>query len=927
MSAKITQLTELGQSLWYDDMGRRLLDNGDLAKMIHSGEIRGLTSNPSIFNQAIAQSKDYDSALIPLSWAGYGDREILEQLMVEDIQRVADLLFPLFLETKGGDGFVSLEVRPDYAFDTDNTIKEAQRLWNVVNRPNLMIKIPATKPGLVAIQQSITAGININVTLIFSLDRYKEVMWAYISGLEARQKAGKPVDCIYSVASFFISRIDSKVDKYLESIIQANGTDAQLAHSLLGKIAIANARLAYQEFKKAFESDRFLKLHKDGAVLQRPLWASTSTKNPSYPDTMYVDELIGAHTVNTVPPKTIDAFRDHGKVTQSIERNLEAAYQNFSNLEKVGISMQNVTQELEEEGVQAFSIAFTSLLDSVKQRRENALTELGTLREAVSRRINQFHADNFSKRLHSMDATLWTDHPDGQEEVGKRMGWLSSPSKSLAILPEIKKFVSDVEKAGYTHALLLGMGGSSLAPEVISLIYGKAVSGLKLTILDSTDPSQLLSAARKNPTARTLFIVSSKSGGTAEVNALFSYFWERARRLLGDRSREHFIAITDPNTSLEKIAIEHKFRKVFLADPEVGGRFSALTAFGLVPAALMGVDVEEFLRTASRMASECNPDQPVGRNPGIVLGAVLGEAFKQQKDKLTFIADPELAPFGSWLEQLIAESSGKQGKGIVPIHGESLGFPDDYGDDRIIVYLRSTGNYDGKVNKLRKAGKLVITENIPDNYALGAEFYKWEIAISTACSIIGVNPFDQPDVQDSKNRTLEKIAYYKSHHSFDERTPDIEEQGIYIYSHPRVSGKRPQDYINNLLLSAKPGDYFAINAYLKRDKKVEATLHGLRTWIKVKTRLATMVGFGPRFLHSTGQLHKGGANNDIFLVITADPMHDVRIPCEELSFGTLLYGQALGDLEALEASGRRIMHIHFNSLSWFTDFVKRLTAE
>ena len=927
MSSKIMLLTDLGQSLWYDDMGRRILDNGELASMINHGDIRGLTSNPSIFNNAIAKSKDYDSALIPMAWAGYSDKMILEQLMVEDIQKVADLLRSLFEKTHGGDGFVSLEVSPKLADDTEKTVEEAQRLWNLVNRPNLMIKIPATKPGLLAIQQSIAAGINVNITLIFSISRYKEVMEAYLSGLEDRNKAGKPVDHINSVASFFVSRIDSKVDKYLEGVIQASGPDAAKARSLLGKIAIANARLAYQEFRMVFESDRFIKLRAKGAKIQRPLWASTSTKNPSYHDTMYVDELIGAHTVNTVPPQTLDAFRDHGNVKLTIETHLHEAHDNFIDLEAVGISMQKVTQELEEEGVEAFSISYESLLTSVKQRRESALVELGRLGISISKRVAQLQVDNFSMRFYSKDATLWTNDPKGQEEVRIRMGWLESPLSSQVLLPELKSFITEVQNAGYTQALLLGMGGSSLTPEVMSLIFGNTVSGLKLAILDSTDPAQVLRAARKNPISNTLFIISSKSGGTAEVKAMFEYFWERVQRSVGEKAGEHFIAITDPGTSLVKLAIERKFRKIFLVDTNVGGRYAALTAFGLVPAALMGINVDELLSCATKMASECSLDQPLGRNPGFVLGVVLGEAFNNHKDKLTLIADPELAPFGTWLEQLIAESSGKQGKGIVPIHGERPASPEVYSADRFFVYLRRNGKYDRKVNILRKIGQSVLTQDIQDNCAVASEFYKWEIAIATACSIIGVNPFDQPDVQDSKNRTLAKISYYKTHHIFIESKPVFNEQGIYIYGKEPVSGKQLKDLVSKFLSTAIPGDYIAINAFIMRDKKIEATLQDLRTWIRAKTRLATMVGFGPRFMHSTGQLHKGGANNGLFLVITADPVRDAEIPHEGLSFGSLEHGQALGDLEALEARGRRTMHIHLTDPKLLTTLVNKLTLE
>ncbi len=925
MTSKISELTDLGQSIWYDNIERRLLENGELAELINRGDIRGLTSNPSIFNNAIAKSKDYDSALIPMSWSGYTDKMILEQLMIEDIERVADLLRPLFDKTHGGDGFVSLEVRPDLAYDTEKTIDEAQRLWQIANRPNVMIKIPATKPGLSAIRHSIAAGININITLIFSIERYMEVMEAYLSGLEERINAGKPIDHIHSVASFFVSRIDTKVDKYLEPIIQKGGRKAQLAQSLLGKIAIANARLAYQEFRKVFESDRFARLKSKGATLQRPLWASTSTKNPAYPATMYVDELIGAYTVNTIPPQTLVTFRDHGKVQLTIEKNLDEARNDFTNLDAVGISIQQVTQELEEEGVKAFSASYDSLLDSVKQRRHDALVELGSLAHSVSTRVDQLQAENFSKRFYAKDATLWTNEPKDQEEVRIRMGWLGLPTSSRAIYPEVNKFVSDIQKAGFTHVLLLGMGGSSLAPEVMSLINGDAISGLKFTILDLTDPAQVLAASKGNPVSRTLFIVSSKSGGTAEVNALFDYFWNRAIRSVGGKAGEHFIAITDPGTSLEKLAFERNFRKTFLADPHVGGRYSALSAFGLVPAALMGIELEELLNRASWMAYECSPEQPLGRNPGFVLGVILGEAFKLGRDKLTLIADTELASFGTWLEQLVAESSGKQGKGIVPIQGEVLAAPELYGTDRLFIYLRRNGKYDRKVKLLRKAGQIVLTQDIQDTSAMGAEFFKWEIAIASACSSLGVNAFDQPDVQDSKNRTVAKISYYKTHHMFDESTPVLEEQGISLYGKTPSDGKHLSMVVSKFLTSGKAGDYVAINAYVRRDKKNEALLQELRTWIRAKTRLATTVGFGPRFLHSTGQLHKGGANNGLFLVITADPDQDVEIPQGGLSFGTLERGQALGDLEALEARGRRVMHIHIANPELLSTLIKKIT--
>lgn len=362
------QLLEAGQSVWYDNIQRNLLKNGEMAGMIARGEIRGVTSNPSIFMNAITKSQDYDQSLLPLVDSGLSAEEIFFRLAIEDIQAATDLFLPLYRQSKGGDGYVSLEVSPYLANDTESTLAQVKKLWQLVDRPNLMIKIPATKAGIPAITAAIAAGINVNVTLIFSLQRYSEVMDAYLKGLEQRTAAGMPVDTIASVASFFVSRVDTNVDKRLQSIVQAGGAKAKQAEVLLGKAAIANARLAYAAYKKVFSSERFLKLKQQGARVQRPLWASTSTKNPAYRDVMYIEELIGRDTINTIPQQTLNAFLDHGKVRPSLEQDLTGATKTLADLEMLGISMDEVTYELEVEGVKTFADAFTVLLDAVKAK-------------------------------------------------------------------------------------------------------------------------------------------------------------------------------------------------------------------------------------------------------------------------------------------------------------------------------------------------------------------------------------------------------------------------------------------------------------------------------------------------------------------------------------------------------------------------------
>ncbi|GAP14968.1 transaldolase [Longilinea arvoryzae] len=920
--SRIDSLHALGQSLWYDNIQRRLLENGELEKMIRDGDIRGVTSNPSIFNNAIAKSSDYDAALKPMAWAGWKAEDIFWQLAVEDIQAAADLFRPLYDSTHGGDGYVSLEVNPYLANDTVNTVSEARRLWALVDRPNLMVKIPATRAGIPAIQQAIAAGINVNVTLIFSLQRYVEVMDAFLRGLEERVAHGQSIDSIASVASFFVSRIDTKVDGRLEKVIQAEGTAAPQAASLRGKAAIASARLAYAKFQEIFGSDRFVKLKAKGGRTQRPLWASTSTKNPDYRDVIYVEELIAPDTVNTVPPQTLVAFKDHGESAVTIEKDLAGMRKALADLEAMGIHMEQVTDELEEEGVKSFSDAFTGLLKTIDDRRTACLAELGDLQEKIARRVKNLTDIDAARRLWQPDPTLWTEDPAEQKEILQRVGWLRAPEKSRALISQAKRILADCQQEGYTHALLLGMGGSSLAPEVLRLTFGVQSAndkpGLDLAILDSTDPAQVRTAAQRAPLARTLFIVSSKSGSTSETQSHLAFFWKRAVHSLGKvKAGEHFVAITDPGSMLEKQARERSFREVVLADPNVGGRYSALIAFGILPAGLLGLDLDLWLARAGRVMSVSTPATPAGRNPGLVLGAILGEAALAGRDKLTILTDPEFSAFGSWLEQLVAESSGKQGKGIIPVDQETLLPPRNYSKDRLFVYIRLTGSLDEQVKKLHAAGHPALVLPVKDTYDLSAEFYRWEVAIAIACAVLGVDAFNQPDVQDNKTRTQQKIAAFQKSGKLDEGEAIWEGEGGRVYGQefPGLNGaKTIADVVEAFLQQAKAGvDYVALNAYLPRNPRTASKLQKVRSVLLVRTGCATTLGFGPRFLHSTGQLHKGGGDNGVFIQITRDPTVDFEIPEQGIRFATLERAQALGDLEALRSRGRRAIRIHLTS--------------
>lgn len=907
---RIEKLTSLGQSLWLDNIQRKQLENGELKAMIERGDIRGMTSNPSIFNNAIAKSKDYDAALTSLAWAGWDAEKIFWQLAIEDIRAACDLFAPLYEETDGGDGYVSIEVSPDVAHDTEATLAQVEQLWARVRRPNLMVKIPATKAGLPAIRKATAVGINVNITLIFSLARYAEVMEAYLSGLEDHLAAGHSVNHIASVASFFVSRVDSKVDPQLPD-----------GSSLQGKAAIANAKLAYDAYEQTFSSRRWENLKVKGARVQRPLWASTSTKNPAYPDTMYVDHLIGPDTVNTVPPSTLEAFRDHGVAEVTITRGLEEAQDVLHQLEDDGISMETVTQELEDEGVKAFADAFAQLLKTIDERRMSAAASLGSLADPVAKRIAQLEADSVPERLWKHDPTLWTTDPEGQAEVQKRMGWLDSPNKARELLPLYKAFADEIHKEGISRVLVLGMGGSSLTAEVFSALQAAAnlKSPVSLAILDSTDPEQVSLAGENFPPDKSIYIVASKSGGTAEVMAAFDYFWALSN---GDGSR--FVATTDPGTPLEALARKHSFRRIFSSDESVGGRYSALTDFGMVPAALIGLDLERFLDRAEWMKQQSGAHVPAARNPGLTLGAVIGEGARAGRDKLTILADTPLSAFAHWIEQIIAESSGKGGKGILPVPLEPIGEPDVYGKDRLFIYLRQTGDFDENLKALLEAGHPVVEYAIPDLYEVGAEMYRWEIATVIACSILGVNAFDQPNVEASKKITKAKIAEYQKSGQLDEDKPIQTGDGYQVFSSTDVNGFTLAEVLENFLAEAKPNGYVAINAYLPRNEELVQKLQDLRVAIRAKTGNAVTAGFGPRFQHSTGQFHKGGPDNALFLVITADPSKDFEVPTEGLTFGTLIRAQALGDYEALIEAGRKVVRVHLPRVQDIEMFVKAL---
>jgi len=930
---KLNQLANLGQAIWLDYIERSFLTSGKLQALIDMG-LRGMTSNPTIFEKAIIGSRtsgseltaEYDSSIQRLVEQGKSPQDIYENLVIQDIQLAADLFRPVFEKTNGDDGYISLEVSPTLAYDTQTTLAEAKRLWQQVNRPNLMVKIPATPAGIPAITQAIAEGINVNVTLIFSLVRYQEVMEAYLRGLEQRLEERKPLDHIASVASFFVSRLDTKIDKLLEKILQQEGPLAALAASLRGKCAVANARVAYALFREVFESERFRILHDKGARLQRPLWASTSTKNPAYSDILYVQELIGPHTVNTLPENTLEAFLDHGEVRLTLEENLDQAYAVLASLKDLGISMDQVTQELEEEGVRAFAQSFTSLMDSIETKRQKFLSSsplltysLGDYQALVKTALDELNQRDIITRIWHEDHTVWSPNPT---EIANRLGWLYSPEEMLDRLPQMEALAYAVRQADYTHALLLGMGGSSLAPELFGQVFSEehssASMGLSLHILDTIAPETILNLTRHLDPSRTLFIVSTKSGTTEETLSLFKYFYNWSLTSLGpENCGEHFIAITDPGSKLEALARKLRFRAVFLNNPNIGGRYSALSYFGLIPAALAGVDVERLLLNANKMAQSCHASMPVSQNPAVQLGIILGEMARAGRDKATFILSPQLAAFGNWVEQLIAESTGKEQRGILPVVGEPLISPEYYGEDRLFISLGlgRTSVAPTQWRSLEAAGHPTLRLTLNDIYDLGGQFFLWEMATAIAGQRLGINPFDQPNVEATKTLTREMVAVYKETGSLPQLTPAFISNEVEVYG--LIDGNDPVEALSHFLSQAQPNGYLALQAFLAPESTTTQALETLRLRLLQKSHLATTLGYGPRFLHSTGQLHKGDAGKGLFIQFTAENSQDLSIPDEaggntsSLTFGTLLMAQALGDYQALRQAGRKVLRFHF----------------
>jgi transaldolase / glucose-6-phosphate isomerase len=554
-------------------------------------------------------------------------------------------------------------------------------------------------------------------------------------------------------------------------------------------------------------------------------------------------------------------------------------------------------------------------------RLKSSLPE--SLAASVKTNIADWKAGNKMQRLWQRDATLWT----GTDEADW-LGWLDITEEEIAHPIQLRGLAKEVWSAGFKDILLLGMGGSSLCPEVLRMTFGKIAGYPDLYVLDSTDPAQVKAFENKIDIARTLFIVSSKSGSTLEPNIFKQYFFERTRQVVGaDKAGSHFIAITDPGSKMQQVAEADRFRLIFFGRPSIGGRYSALSNFGMVPAAAMGVDTKKFLDRTQEMVQACGPAAVIEENPGAMLGIILGTAARSGRDKVTIITSPDISDLGAWLEQLLAESTGKVGKGIIPVDREELAAPEVYGNDRVFVYVHTEHGVDvkqdAKLAALEKAGHAVLRISMADIYDLGAEFFRWEIATVVAGSIIGINAFNQPDVEASKIATRTLTSAYEKTGSLPAEVPVVEEGGIKLFTDEKNAADLAQaaggakslsGYLRAHLGRIKTGDYFALLGFIQMDAEHEKTLQTIRHAVRDKKHVATCLGFGPRFLHSTGQAYKGGPNSGVFLQVTCDDTLELPVPQHKYTFGVVKAAQARGDFQVLADRGRRALRVHLHDV-------------
>jgi transaldolase/glucose-6-phosphate isomerase len=872
----LQQLQAAGQSVWLDYIRMDLLESGELARLIAQGEVRGVTSNPTIFQQAIANATLYDDAARPLAQAGWSDERVYEALAVDDIRAATDLFLPLYERTQGADGFVSIEVSPRLAYDGPATMAEARRLWFEVNRPNVMIKIPATEPGLPAIEQAIAEGININVTLVFSLRRYAQVMQAYLQGLERRLRAGNSLNHVASVASFFVSRVDTLVDARLDAVLREEGPKAPRAAALLGKAAIANAKLAYAQFKAFFADDRFGQLKEHGARLQRPLWASTSTKNPAYRDVVYVEELIGPHTVNTLPPATLAAFREHGLVQPTIEQGLSAARAQLEGLEQLGLSMEQVTDQLERDGVEKFAEAFEGLLGTLGTRGQGFRAELGGLQPSYQSALDRLEQSQIGPRLWGRDASLW---PGQSAEI---WSWLDAPKAASEALQAAAAVTEAARSRGIATLGWIAPGEDRDLPAVVEP-HRKTRPEFTVAALDSLDPLAASRFADATPVQSSLFILAQSDRPPIELLAGLEPAWQRAREHLGESAGAAFGAVGAPGSGLMRLASERGFGWTQTVEPAAPGRFGALSPARLIPAQVLGVDVEQVLAGAGEMAHRSGPGVAAPRSPALSLAAYLVAAGEIGSDRLEVLADPPLLELAGWFEGLVRGSLGLK----LAVTGQDGRPPSNA---VACVYLRGGGERDGVVRQRVDEGTPVLVIQVrPDLGGLGAAVFRCQFAAAAAAHTLGRDPFRSGQRRWELGKSESWVEDSRRHGDLDTPHGHRLASGITVWPEKRW-GKLPDDatleqVATSLLSAAGTLGEWVLSSYPEGGPESRTQAERILTALRAANR--------------DQPAHVSTTEPGVLQVVMA-PHQDELIPGLDLTYSTVNRLLARAEFEALQ---------------------------
>ena len=918
----IQSVHSLGQSLWLDIIRRDSLDSGELADRVAAGELRGATSNLTILESAILSSDSYSVDLRRLAQAGWTAEKIFNQLAVDDIRAAADAFLPLFEQTNGGDGFVSIDVNPEFADDTNRTIEEAKRLWDAVNRPNAMIKIPATLAGLPAIESSIRAGINVNATLIFSLGRYIEVMEAYMIGLEGRLEAGGSLDYVTSVASFFVSPIDIALDEQLREVFQRCEAEGERASSLLGKVAIANSKLAYAQFVATFQGERFQKLATRGARVQRPLWASTSMKNPEYPDTYYVDNLIGPDTVNALSEASLKAFKDHGTPELTLPENISTARSQLQALDDLGISLDAAAEQLEVQGVSESAISYRSILGTIEEKAGAFQKEIAALEPKMRETLAEVELDEVGKRLWQQDVTLWVERDREKARVRRWLGWLSEPARASTETAELTRFAEALDPA-ITTFVLIGSGGGTITAEMLARILAPP-NGIDLHTISTANPDDIRTIKRKIAPEATFYLLVDSSSGDGIEEHLLSTFWEQALRKLEEQTGDHFVVITKDGSKLHHWAVEKGIQKIIEADKQDDFWLSPFNWTSLLPAAQAGADIQSFVQGGVGMTRACGPLVDVAQNPGLFLSSVLAAAFRSGRDKVTLFADPPLEPILKWIEGLLAAGRGKEESGFIPIWDEPPGSGNVYGDDRLFVYLRSSGALDRRLaGWIRADIPVLVLETSTNPEAIGEMLVQWQIGAAIAQHLLSVNPTDL----DARHRTRAELQHIlhrlERKGALPQADPLWQGDGVQLRAASRdlqFTGSGLSEVVDFILSESQEAGGLGLRLYTPMSITLQGKVKRLRHTLRDQLGLFSLASPAGCDLCSDR-----GLKDMVYLILMVKPRKDEAIPGKNYTFGQLFEGQALSDLAAMKGYGSPVLYLYFDAQKRLSDFLLAMT--